>query len=119
VNDVSDRPRILDMRFGAWNKIGFHKWPCHKSQIQVTVNSSEISDEKAVGRELRKWTGFFIQKRTLLAIKRVAFISDGMSYIILRGSWVNIVVLNVHTPKEDKIHYVKESFCEELESVFN
>jgi hypothetical protein len=30
-------------------------------------------------------TGFFIHKRTTSAIKRVEFVSDRMSYIILRG----------------------------------
>jgi hypothetical protein len=29
-------------------------------------------------------------------VKRVEFISDRMSYIILRGRWYNIIVLNVH-----------------------
>jgi hypothetical protein len=37
------------------------------------------------------------------AVKRVEFISDMMSYIILRGRWCDIIVLNVHTPTEDKI----------------
>jgi hypothetical protein len=41
-----------------------------------------------------------------------------MSYIILRGRWCN-TVLNVHAPTEDKIDDVKDSFCEELEHVFD
>jgi hypothetical protein len=41
-------------------------------------------------------TGFFIHKRTLSAVRRVEFISDRMSYIILRGRWCNNIVLNVH-----------------------
>jgi hypothetical protein len=47
-------------------------------------------------------TGFFIHKRIVTVVKRVKFVSD-MSYIILRGRWCNIIVLNVHTPTEDKI----------------
>jgi hypothetical protein len=40
-----------------------------------------------------------------------------MSYIILRGRWCNIIVLNVHAPTEDKIDDVKDRFYEELEQV--
>jgi hypothetical protein len=43
-----------------------------------------------------------------------------VSYIILRGCWCSIVVLNVHaTPCEDKGNDVKDSFCEELGRVFD
>jgi hypothetical protein len=41
-----------------------------------------------------------------------------MSYLILRGRWCHIIVLNVHGPTEDKTDDVKDSFCEELEHVF-
>jgi hypothetical protein len=41
-----------------------------------------------------------------------------MSYIILRGCWCNIA-LNVHSPTEDKIDYIKGRFYEELEYVFD
>jgi hypothetical protein len=53
------------------------------------------------------------------AVKRVESISDRMSYIILRGSWCHIIVLNVHYPTQDKIDDVKDSFYEELERVFD
>jgi hypothetical protein len=42
-----------------------------------------------------------------------------MSYIILRGRWCDIVVLNVHAPTENKIDDVKDSFHDELERVFD
>jgi hypothetical protein len=64
-------------------------------------------------------TGFFFHKRIISAVKRVEFVSDRMSYIILRGHWCHIVVLNVHVPTEDKIYDVKDSFYEELERVFD
>jgi hypothetical protein len=41
------------------------------------------------------------------AVKRADFISDRMSYIILRGRWCNIIVPNVHAPTEDKIDDIK------------
>jgi alpha-glucuronidase len=40
-----------------------------------------------------------------------------MSYIILRGRWCNIIVLNVHAPTEDKIYDIKARFCKELQHV--
>ena len=36
-----------------------------------------------------------------------------MSYIVLRGRWFNIVVLNVHAPSEGKSDDAKDSFYEE------
>jgi hypothetical protein len=48
------------------------------------------------------------------AVKRVEFVSDTMSYIILRGPWCNIIVVNVHSPTEDKIDDIKDTFYEEL-----
>jgi hypothetical protein len=42
-----------------------------------------------------------------------------MSYIILRGRWCHIIVLNVHAPTEDKTNDVKDNFYEELEGVFD
>jgi exonuclease III len=42
-----------------------------------------------------------------------------MSYIILRGRWCHVIVLNVHAPTEDKTDDVKDSFYEELDRVFD
>jgi endonuclease/exonuclease/phosphatase family metal-dependent hydrolase len=59
-----------------------------------------------------------VHKRIISAVKRVEFVSDRMSYIIiLRGRWCHIIVLNVHAPTEDKTDDVKESSYEELERV--
>ena len=49
----------------------------------------------------------------------VEFVSDRVSYIVLRGRWCNIIVLNVHAPSEDKNDDSKDSFCEEPEQVFD
>jgi hypothetical protein len=64
-------------------------------------------------------TSFFVHKRIISAIERVEFISDRMSYIILRGRWYDIMALTVHVPTEDKIYDIKERFYEELEHVFD
>jgi hypothetical protein len=64
-------------------------------------------------------TGFFVHKRIISAVKRVEFVSDRMSYIILRGCWYHILVLNIHASTEDKNDDVKDSFYEELEHAFH
>jgi hypothetical protein len=43
-----------------------------------------------------------MQKRFISAVKRVEFVTDRMSYIILRGWGYHIIVLKVHAPTEDK-----------------
>jgi predicted nucleotidyltransferase len=62
---------------------------------------------------------FFVHKRIISAVKRVEFVSDRMSYIILRGLWCHIIVLNVHARTEEKTDDVKVSFYGELERVFD
>jgi hypothetical protein len=51
----------------------------------------------------------------MLTVKRVEFDSDRMSYIILRGLWYHIIVLNIYAPTEDKT----DSLYEELKHVFD
>ena len=53
------------------------------------------------------------------AVKRVGFVSDRMSYIVLRGRLCNIIVLIVHAPSEEKSDSSNDSFYEELEQVFD
>ena len=52
------------------------------------------------------------------AVKRVEFVSDRVSYIVLRGRWCDIIFLKVHAPNEGKSDCSKDSFYEELEQVF-
>jgi exonuclease III len=61
----------------------------------------------------------FVHGRIISAVKRVEFVSDRMSYIILRGRWSDIIVLNVHALTENKIDDVKDSFYDELERAFD
>jgi hypothetical protein len=60
-----------------------------------------------------------VHKRIISAGRRVEFVSDRMSYLILRGRWCHIIVLNVNVPTNDKADDEKDSFYEELEPVFD
>ena len=42
-----------------------------------------------------------------------------MPYIVLRGCWCNIIVLNAHVPTEEKNNDSGDGFYEELERVFD
>jgi exonuclease III len=98
----------MDMRFGTWNvrslcRIG--SWTTVAGELGKykldLVGVQEVRWEKG-GTEWAEdytffhrqgsgdhqlGTGFFVHKRIVSAVIRVEFISDRMSYIILRGRW--------------------------------
>jgi len=59
-------------------------------------------------------TGYFVHHRIVSAVKIVEFVSDRVSYVVLRGRWCNIIVLNVLAPSEEKSGDSKDSFYEKL-----
>jgi hypothetical protein len=62
-------------------------------------------------------TSFFVCIKVSYQHSR-EFISDRMSYIIVRGRWYQVIVLNVHAQTEGITDDVKASFYEEFERVF-
>jgi len=63
-------------------------------------------------------TGIFVHQRIVSAVQRVEFVSDRMSYIVLRGRWCDVIILNVHAPSEEESVDSMDSFYEELKQVF-
>jgi exonuclease III len=130
----------MDIRFGTWNvrslyrkgflttvarELGKYKLDLVGVQeVRWEKGGTERAEDYTFfygqgngDRQLR--TGFFVHKRIVSAVRRVEFISDRMLYILLRGRWSNIVVLNVHATCEDKGGDEKDSYYEELGRVFD
>jgi exonuclease III len=129
-----------DMSFGTWNVRGLYrsgslmtvarelgKYKLDLVGVQEvmwdkegTVRAREYTFFYGQGQENRQLgKGFFVHQRIVSAIKRVEFVSARMSYIVLRGRWCNIIVLNADAPTEEKCDDSKNSSYEELEAVFN
>jgi hypothetical protein len=58
----------------------------------------------------RKRIEFFVHHRIVSAVNRVEFVSDRVTYVVLSGCWLNIIVLTVHAPSEKKSGDSKDSF---------
>ncbi|KAI5737941.1 hypothetical protein M8J77_000982 [Diaphorina citri] len=64
-------------------------------------------------------TGFLIKKRFQNSIQDVKFINDRISYLIIRGNFKPIFILNAHAPTEDKDQETKDEFYEALDDTLD
>jgi exonuclease III len=105
----------MDMRFGTWNVRSIYRSGSLKTVARVVrkykldlVGVQEVRWDKSGNEWAEDYTfygvenedhqfgtGFFVHKRIISAVRRVEFVSDRMTYIILRGRWCNIIVVNV------------------------
>jgi exonuclease III len=141
-DSVDKRPKRkkIDMRFGTWNVRSMYRAGSLRAvteeiskykldfvgiqEVRSDRGGTKPADEHTFFYGKRNenhqlGTGFFIQKRIISAVKSIEFVSDRMSYIILRGCWFDIIVLNVHASTEDKIDDTKDRFSKELQHVFD
>ena len=52
-------------------------------------------------------------------VTRVEFVSERMSFIVLKVCWYNIIVFNVYAVSKEKSDDPEDSFYEKLEKVFD
>jgi hypothetical protein len=76
----------MDTRFGTWNGTGTTPAGDHTFFYEKGNENHELGSV------------FFVHKRIISTINRVDFVSDRMSYIILRGRLFHIIVMNVYAP---------------------
>jgi hypothetical protein len=126
VDSLDKQPKLkkMDMRFGMWNVRSLYRAGSLRTVAEEIskcklglVGVQEVRWDRGGTKPAGKYTifygkenennelgtGVFVHKRIISAVKRVEFVSERMSYIILRGRWCDVIVLNVHTPTEDKI----------------
>jgi hypothetical protein len=44
-----------------------------------------------------------VYQRIIAALMRVEFVSERISYILVRGTWCEVIVMNPHVSTEEKV----------------
>jgi len=84
-----------------------------------TVRAGDCNFFYGKGNDHQLGTGFFVHHRIVSSVKKVEFLSDRVSYIVLRGHRCNIIVLNVHAPSEVKSDDSKKQFLRGIRAGFS
>jgi hypothetical protein len=118
-----------DTRFGTWNSRSLCRSGSHTTvgrelarykldlvNVQeVRLGEGEIEGIVRVGdyyfstkkeKKIIDLEHVYLHHRIVSAVKTES-VSDRMSYIVLRRRCCNVIVLNVHTPSEEKSDYPK------------
>ena len=77
---------LAGVQEGRWDKRG-------------TLRAGDYNCSYGNGNENHELgSGFFVHHRIVSEVKRVQFVSDRVSYIVMSVHWCNIIVWNVHAP---------------------
>jgi hypothetical protein len=68
-----------------------------------------LSVEKEI--ESSNGSSVIVHHSIVSSLKREEFVSDRVSYIVLRVRWFSIIIQNVRAPSEEKSDYYKYSFA--------
>jgi hypothetical protein len=114
---VEHKHQKMDVRFGTWNIRSLYRAGALKvvaRELEMfkldLVDIQEVRWEKSGTEQAEDYIffyeegnedhqlgrGFFVHKKIISAVRRVEFVSDRMSFKILKGHWCNIIVVNVH-----------------------
>jgi hypothetical protein len=111
------KPVVGELEKCKLDLVGVQEVRWEREGYQIADNYTVFYGKENVNHHLR--IGFFVHDSIILALKRVEFVSDRMSYITLKGHWCGIIVLNVHASTENKDDIIKDSVYEELEQLFD